>query len=461
MKKVTIKMKISRFVFISAILALCQAAYADNPVIQTRHTADPAPMVYKDKVYLYTGHDEDKASYYAMNNWRCYSSSDMVNWTDEGSPLGVKDFSWVRGDAWAGQCVERNGKFYYYVPMTQKSGAMAIGVAVSDSPTGPLKDALGHPLVFDNWGDIDPTVFIDNDGQAYLYWGNPQPKYVKLNKDMISYDQTVGVVHVPLTVESFGKREGNKDRSTLYEEGPYFFRRGDLYYLAYAAGGIPEYLAYSTSSSPTGPWTYHGIIMPKGLPNLAFTNQLGTVDFKGHSYMFYHNQDLPGGSGFDRSVCVEEFKYNPDGSFPTILSTKEGPTPVAHLDPYKITKAATICWEQGVQTETDPTVGVYVTGIQNDGYIKVKSVDFGKRGAKSFSATVSALLEGSTIEVHLDSITGPLAGSISIPNTSGNSNWQETKTDIKGAKKIHDVYFVFKGAANQTLFNFLSWKFSR
>lgn len=119
-------------------------------------------MVYGDTCYVYTGHDEDGAEYYDMRDWRCYSTQDMVNWTDHGSPLSLATFSWAKSDAWAGQVIERNGKFYYYVPVIAKTGGNSIGVAVSDSPTGPFKDALGHPLC-QGFGFIDPTVFIDTD----------------------------------------------------------------------------------------------------------------------------------------------------------------------------------------------------------------------------------------------------------------------------------------------------------
>jgi arabinoxylan arabinofuranohydrolase len=180
---------------------------AENPIIQTNYTADPAPMVYRDTVFLYTTHDEDVTvrNFFTMNDWKCYSSTDMVNWTDRGTILRYTDFSWSRGDAWAGQCVHRNGKFYFYVPVNQKNGGNAIGVAVSDSPTGPFKDAIGKPLLT-GYGYIDPTVFIDDDGQAYLYWGNPHLWYAKLNPDMVSYDQSVGVVSVPMTEKSFKLR---------------------------------------------------------------------------------------------------------------------------------------------------------------------------------------------------------------------------------------------------------------
>jgi len=442
-----------------ATLVIAQAAAADNPIIQTRHTADPAPLIANGRVYLYTGHDEDNANVFVMKEWRCYSTKDMVNWTDEGSPLSVKDFSWAESDAWAGQAIERNRKFYYYVPMTAKGLGMAVGVAVSDSPTGPFHDALGHPLVHTGMGDIDPTVYIDNNGQAYLYWGNPQLFYVKLNQDMVSYDQSVGIVKVPLSEEGFGKREGNKDRATLYEEGPWFYRRGSLYYMVFAATGVPEALAYSTSASPTGPWTYRGIIMPKSLPKLSFTNHPGVLDYKGHSYLFYHNEDLPGGSGFDRSVCLEEFQYNADGSFPTILPTKEGPHPIGHLNPYDATKAATIAWEIGVQTETSATEGVYVTDISDGDYIKVKSVDFGS-GAKSFSAGVASESSGGNIEIHLDSLTGPLVGSCAVPSTGGGQNWVTESCKVSGAKGVHDLYFVFTGGSG-FVFNFDWWKFSK
>lgn len=193
-------MRIQKISFMCAFVAflIMGSTFAQNPIIQTIYTADPAPMVYNDTVYLYADHDEDGSTYYTMYDWRCYSSTDMVNWTDHGVMMSYKTFSWAKGDAWAGQCIYRNGKFYYYVPITSTAlGRAAIGVGVSNSPTGPFTDALGHPLIADEWGDIDPTVFIDDDGQAYLYWGNPNLYYVKLNNDMISYDKTVGIVQVP------------------------------------------------------------------------------------------------------------------------------------------------------------------------------------------------------------------------------------------------------------------------
>lgn len=430
-----------------------------NPVIQTNYTSDPAPMVYNDRVYLYTGHDEDGSTWFTMNEWRCYSSADMVNWTDHGSPLAYTDFEWARGDAWAGQCIERNGKFYFYVPINQKGAGMAVGVAVSDSPTGPFKDPLGHPLVQTGTGDIDPTVYIDDDGQAYLYWGNPYLWYVKLNEDMISYDEEVGIVQVPLTEEGFGKREGDDPkRPTLYEEAPWFYKRNGIYYMVYAASGIPENIAYSTSPSPTGPWTFGGIIMPT--QGTSFTNHPGLCDFRGRSYFFYHNGALPGGGGFTRSVCIEEFTYNPDGSFPEINMTTEGVSPIANLNPYVRNEAETIAWSFGVRTEECSQGGMNVCNIDDGDYIRVSSVDFGQEGAASFTACVSSERAGAKIELRLGSPEGDLIGTVDVPDTGGFENWRSVTTSVTNVQGVHELFFVFKGDGEQELFKFDHWHFT-
>jgi len=430
--------------------------YADNPIVQTLYTADPAPMVHDGVCYVYTSHDEDVLvrNFFTMNDWRCYSTTDMVNWTDLGSPLSYKSFSWARGDAWAGQVIFRNGKFYYYVPMNRKNAGMAIGVAVSDKPEGPFTDPLDKPLVFAGNGDIDPTVFIDDDGQAYLYWGNPQPYYVKLNEDMISYSGEI--VKVPLTVESFGKRSKD-DRPTTYEEGPWLYKRSGLYYLVFAAGPISEHIGYSTSASPTGPWQYRGVVMPT--QGGSFTNHPGLCEYKGNSYFFYHNGALPDGGGFHRSVCVEQFKYNADGTIPTLKMTKEGASQIGSLDPYQTVQAETICWATGVETEKCEEGGMNVCDISNGDNIRVKGVDFAA-GAKSFSARVASEVAGGKIEIRLDNATGKVVGTCEVPATGGQQKWQTVSCPITEATGKHDLYFVFAaGEGNKFSFNW--WKFEK
>ena len=448
---------------------VAMTASSQNPFVQTWYTSDPAPMVHGDRMYVYTGHDEDNADFFWMQEWRVYSTADMVNWQDHGSPLALESFSWADDRAWAAQTIERNGKFYWYIcAHSNIKKGMAIGVAVSDSPTGPFRDAIGKPL-FDNgsWDNIDPTVMIDDDGQAWLMWGNPRVYYAKLNKDMISFDGEVK--QFDMTEEAFGspsmdKREKGKKYKDSYVEGPWLNKRNGTYQLLYAAGGVPEHISYSTAPSPEGPWTYAGEIMPL-CDTKSFTNHCGVADFKGHSYFFYHTGKLPGGGGFGRSVAVEEFKYNPDGSFPTIMPTDEGVKPIATFNPYTKVEAETMAFSKGIKTEqreAGKKLEVYVTDIHDGDYIKLQNVELGGRCPSKFSARVASGLRGGQIEVHIDSIKGTLLGTLQVPGTGGWDCWKTLSADFKAASttlpRTADLYFVFRGRKGPKLFNFDWWE---
>ncbi|WP_061296679.1 family 43 glycosylhydrolase [Herbidospora cretacea] len=437
------------------LMALLPAApaKADNPIVQTIYTADPAPLVHNGRVYLYTGHDEDGSTYFTMRDWRVYSSSDMANWTDHGSPMSLATFSWADANAWAGHVAYRNNKFYWYVPVRQRStGRMVIGVAVANSPTGPFTDALGRPLVDNN--EIDPNVIIDDDGQAYLYWGNPRLAYVRLNSDMISYSG--GINYVQLTAAGFGARSGNAQRPTLYEEGPWVYKRGSLYYNVFAAECCSEFIGYSTAPSATGPWTYRGTVMPR--QGASFTNHAGVVDFAGGSYFFYHNGALPGGSGYTRSVAVEKFTYNSDGTIPQINMTTAGPPQVGTLNPYTRQEAETLAWAQGVETEASTEGGMNVGFIENNDYVKAKGVAFGN-GATSFSARVASGTSGGRIEVRLGSATGTLVGTCNVGGTGGWQTWTTVTCPISGATGTRDLFLRFAGNSGY-LFNLNWWQFT-
>lgn len=318
-------MKKKALIFILGLLPLAIATNAQNPIITHMFTADPAPLVHDGTVYLYAGHDgaTEEDTNYKMPDWYVFSSTDMVNWKDHGSCLSPSIFSWATGDAYAAQCVERNGKFYWYVSTFHKSdenskGGAAIGVAVSDSPTGPFKDAIGKALVVNEmttdmkhgWDDIDPSVFVDDDGQAYLYWGNGSCKWAKLKENMIELDSEITAF----------KPEG-------YIEGPWLYKRNGMYYLIYAGAGTkPEMIEYCISNSPEGPWEYKGIIQDN-VPN-SFTTHPGILDFKGNTYFFYHNGALPTGGSYRRSICIDYLYFNPDGTIQKVVQTKEGVKPV-------------------------------------------------------------------------------------------------------------------------------------
>ncbi|MDQ1923686.1 glycoside hydrolase family 43 protein [Massilia pseudoviolaceinigra] len=291
-------------------------ASAANPIVSNIFTADPAALVDKGRVYLYVGHDEAEleGKDYVMKEWRVYSSCDMKTWKDHGSPVQYSTFKWAGRDAWAGDVSKRNGKYYFYSTVDHKTiPGKAIGVAVSDSPTGPFVDARGSALVSNDmtkhtdilWDDIDPGVFVDTDGQAWLYWGNTVLKYAKLKSNMTELDGPI-MTHA---IDSF-------------TEAPYVYKRGATYYLSYSRY-FPEEMVYATSTSPAGPWTFKGVIMDKN-ENVKTIHQ-AIIDFNGKSYVFYHNAKLPGGGEFRRSVAVEELHHNADGSIKFVPQTGSGP----------------------------------------------------------------------------------------------------------------------------------------
>jgi arabinoxylan arabinofuranohydrolase len=436
-------------------LTLPGLVHADNPLVQTIYTADPAPLIWNNTVYLFTGHDEDGSTDFNMRDWRLFTSTDMANWQDRGVVMNLATFSWASSRAWAGQVIARNNKFYYYVPVQKSSGSMAIGVAVADNILGPYKDALGKPLVENN--EIDPTVYIDDNGQAYLYWGNPGLWYAKLNTDMISI--TGGTVGVQLTTAGFGaRRSGANARATSYEEGPWIYKRGNLWYLVYAANCCSEDIRYSTGPSITGPWTYRGVVMATA--GKSFTNHPAVIDFNGGSYFFYHNGALPGGSGYTRSVSVEKFSYNSDGTIPTISMSTNGPPMIGTLDPYTRQEAETIAFSSGLKTESCSEGGMAVSYINNNDYIKVKGVAFGT-GAKALNARVSSATSGGKIEVRIGSTSGTLVGSCTVAGTGGWQTWATVTCPISGATGTQDLFFKFTGSGSDSLFNFNWWRFDR
>ncbi len=295
-----------------------------NPLIRDAFTADPAALVHKDTVYLYAGQDEapnDRHQGYVMNRWLAYSTKDMVTWTAHGSPFKPTDFSWSSGEAWASQVIERNGKFYWYATVGHKSiHGKAIGVGVSDSPTGPFVDARGTALVTNDmtkatqisWDDIDPTVWIDDDGQAWLFWGNQKCYYAKLKANMTELDGPIQVIP--------------DDQVKGYTEAPWLHKRGNLYYLSYASG-FPEKISYSTAPKITGPWTPRGLLA-EGAFNSNTIHQ-AIITFKGRDYFFYHTggRQVPEtGSSFRRSVAVDYLYYHRDGTLKRVVQTSEGIT---------------------------------------------------------------------------------------------------------------------------------------
>jgi arabinoxylan arabinofuranohydrolase len=462
-------MSLKHWLLAAALFALgapMHGAHADNPIIQTHYTADPAPLVHDGVVYLYASHDEDDATGFKMLDWRLYSSTDMVNWTDRGVVASLATFRWAvqNNDAWAPHVIERGGKFYLYVPISVAgSPKNVIAVAVADNPIEPFKDALGKPLIGPDLGFIDPTVWIDRDDQAYLYWGNPDLWYVKLNPDMVSYSGAITKV---------------ESKPIDYQEGPWLYERNGHYYMAYASTCCPEGIGYAMSDHPTGPWIHKGKIMD---PNEGSTgNHPGIIDYKGRSYVFGLNYRL----NFAmtpihherRSITVTELRYNANGTIPKLpwWDTK-GVEQRESINPYDRVEAETIAWTSrikrirdrpydwapGVTTAKDDRTGMYLTRVTNRSYIKVAGVDFGNAAAKTFIASIANATPRSIIELHLDRVDGQLIGSLEISANGSPSHWQEMSTKVSDASGVRDLYMVFKGEGADSLLDFDYWRFAR
>ncbi|TWU37905.1 Xylosidase/arabinosidase [Novipirellula aureliae] len=305
----------STIMLLSLLAVQCFAA---NPIITHMFTADPSAHVWEDgKMWIYPSHDQDDAtSYGSMNGHHVFSSEDLITWTDHGQIMHTDDISWARsGHLWAPDCAYKDGTYYYYYPVRDKQNKNRIGVATSDSPAGPFTDSGSY---IEGTDEIDPACFVDDDGQAYLYWGGHHLRFVTLNDDMKSHS---GVTHVELP---------------NFYEGPWMHKRNGVYYLSYASG-VQKPIVYCTSSSPTGPFTYRGVLMDAEVTGGA-TNHHSIVKFKGKWYIFYHNIALSDIS-CRRSVCVDRLHYNDDGTIKKVVQTKESVAPV----PYNLAlnKAAT------------------------------------------------------------------------------------------------------------------------
>ncbi len=291
----------------------------DNPVFKHKYTADPAPVVIGDTLWLITSHDHTAENgrpnpNYTMKDWCLFSTKDMKTWTEWPAPIPVSDFKWdTTHTAYAAQMIARNGKYYLY---TSTNGA-GIGVAVADKPEGPYKDAIGKQLVKPedcfatqhSWACIDPTVLIDDDGQAYLIWGNGHCYYAKLKENMIELDGPVKSLDVDW-------------KQYRFTEGPWIHKYNGKYYLTYASGFMPERIAYAMADSIDGHFEAKGILC-EGNKNTS-TNHPGIAQFNGQWYFFYHDGTLPGGGSYNRSVCIDKLEYNADGTMKPIVMTKDG-----------------------------------------------------------------------------------------------------------------------------------------
>ena len=320
---------IKKQLFVS-LLALPLLAQAQNPVIRDQFAADPTARVFKDKVYLYPSHDifppeGQRQDWFCMEDYHVFSSENLTDWTDHGVIVTQNKVPWVKPDSysmWAPDCIERNGKYYFYFPSAPKDGrGFGIGVAISDSPEGPF---IPEPENIKGISGIDPCVLQASDGNAYIFWGAGRCAKLKPNMKELADD-------TPTETVKWGDHEFElsgvnclKDLPNRQAEGPFAFEYNGNYYLTYPyVRENTEVLGYAMSKNPMGPYEYKGLIMPEH-DNGCWTNHHSIINYKGQWYLFYHRNHFSPRDDKRRSVCIEKLFFNPDGTIQEVKQTMRG-----------------------------------------------------------------------------------------------------------------------------------------
>jgi hypothetical protein len=316
--------------------------YLSKPLVTNIYTADPSAHVWNGKIYIYPSHDyeagvpeDDFGSHFAMRDYHVLSMDNIGGKvTDHGVALDIADVPWAKRQMWAPDAAYKNGTYYLYFPVKDKSDIFRMGVATSKSPVGPFK-AQSSPIA--GSFSIDPAVFEDNDGSHYMYFGGiwggqlqrwktgtydsttaQEPssgealsaKVAKLSADMLSFEGPVKDVKI---LDETGKPLMATDHNRRFFEGGWMHKYNGKYYFSYSTGDT-HLLAYAVSDNPYGPFTYKGVFMN---PVQGWTTHHSIIEFKGKWYIFYHDIELSNKTHL-RNVKVAELKRKPDGTIETI-----------------------------------------------------------------------------------------------------------------------------------------------
>ncbi|UKK54438.1 family 43 glycosylhydrolase [Prevotella sp. E2-28] len=366
------------------MLAVPLLATAQNPVIRDQFSADPTARVFNNKVYLYPSHDimppaGQRQDWFCMEDYHVFSSENLTDWTDHGIIVTQNKVPWVRKDSysmWAPDCVERNGKYYFYFPSAPAGGrgGFAVGVAIADRPEGPF---IPEPEPIKGINGIDPCVLQASDGNAYIFWGNGRCAKLKPNMKELADDN-------PKETVKWGNREMEmvgvnclKDLPNRQAEGPFAFEYNGNYYLTYPyVREKTEVLGYAMSKNPMGPYEYKGLIMAEHA-NGCWTNHHSIVNYKGQWYLFYHQNFFSPNDDKRRSVQIEKLYFNADGTIQEVKPTMRGVGINKATEKIEIDRYSTA--SEGVTTaHVDTTIafsGDYAT-IPSKGWMRYTDVDF-------------------------------------------------------------------------------------
>jgi hypothetical protein len=415
---------------------------SQNPLISGQFSADPTARVFHGKIYVYPSHDiptpiekAGRKDWFCMEDYHVFSSENLVDWTDHGVIVSQNQVPWVDAysySMWAPDCVERNGKYFFYFPAKAAvdsigKGDFGVGVGVSDKPEGPFSF---QPKPIPNLHGIDPCVLIDKDGQAYIYWAQGNLFMAKLKDNMLELDSE------PRVIEGLPKG---------FKEGPFVFERQGKYYLTYPfVKNHTEQLVYSVSDSPMGSFAYGGLIMEES-PSACWTNHQSVVQYKDQWYLFYHHNDYSPSFDKNRSICADSLFFEPDGSIRLVSPTRRGvgqtlASAKIQLDRYSAVSS------NGVSVNfidtADTFAGWKILLEKPDAWCSYYAVWFDNVTYRFLTARVFSKT-GGLLEVRLDQMDGPIVASLNIPK---GASWQNVEGALKNVcSGMHNLFVSLAG----------------
>ncbi len=439
MKKHKIQILLSALI----LLVLTTHSFAQNPIVRDQFTADPTARIFNGKVYLFPSHDivapegiNLRPNWFCMEDYHVFSSGNLTDWTDHGVIVTQNNVPWVDSTSysmWAPDCVERNGKYYFYFPANKKPEdknqrrSFGIGVATADNPEGPY---VPQPHSIEGINGIDPNVFIDKDGQAYIYWSLGNLYVAKLKENMLELDSEPQII-------------ANLPEKGL-KEGPFLFEQNGIYYLTFPhVENKIERLEYAIGDNPMGPFKMTGVIMDES-PMNCWTNHHSLIEYNDQWYLFYHQNAYSPEFDKNRSVCIDSMFFNADGTIQKVVPTLRGvgltkATGKIQIDRYSAKS------EKGISEAFNDTLNTFAgwNAMFNgeSSWIQYNSVEVNKK-LKSVQVRARSNT-GGKLEIHLAKADGPLVSEINIP---GNKDWNIVESDISKIKKgIYNLVVVQKG----------------
>jgi hypothetical protein len=413
---------------------------AQNPIVRNQFSADPTARVFNGRVYVFPSHDilakagQGRPNWFCMEDYHVFSSSNLADWTDHGVIVSQNKVKWVDSTTfsmWAPDCIKRNGKYYFYFPANNNKkdangrSGFSIGVAIANQPEGPY---IPQPEPITDVKGIDPNVFIDKDGQAYLYYASGKIFVAKLKANMLELDSE------PIEVKELP--------SVGLKEGPFLFERNGTYYLTYPhVQNKIERLEYAISNNPLGPFKFAGVIMDES-PMNCWTYHQSFIELNQQWYLFYHQNAYSPKFDKNRSICIDSMFFNTDGTIQKVKPTLRGvgltmATQKIEIDRYSLMSAtgASIAFMDSLNTFNG-----WKTILNNkNAWIQYNAVDFGSKKLKTVKAKVFSKT-GGTLQIRLDKTNGILLAEVKIPKGGG---WSTIDTSVlKYQSGIHNLIVV-------------------